>query len=170
MPGTKPTHAGNNLRLRELIFARIYAGPVFACVRIQEHVWGVIFRMLRQILRGISCVSNTCRACIRTNIETFIWRIIYGLSSCRGALLSFFFVPTFRFFLLCPRSGFWYHRSLGQKSCRTKVSRIFRFFVPNFAPNFAPNFPRIFWGVFVLHFVGDGDQKKFTKNPRHFAM
>ena len=33
---------------------------------------------------------------------------------------------------------------LGQKSCRTKVSRIFRFFVPNFAPNFAPNFPRMF--------------------------
>ena len=53
---------------------------------------------------------------------------------------------------------------LGQKRCRTKVSRIFRFFVPNFAPNFAPNFPRIFRGVFVLHFVGDGDQKKFTKN------
>ena len=59
---------------------------------------------------------------------------------------------------------------LGQQSCRTKVSRIFRFFVPNFAPNFAPNFPRIFRGVFVLHFVGDGDQKKFTKNPRHFSM
>ena len=34
--------------------------------------------------------------------------------------------------------------ALGQKSCRTKVSRIFRFFVPNFAPNFAPNFLRIF--------------------------
>ena len=29
----------------------------------------------------------------------------------------------------------------GQESCRTKVSRIFRIFVPNFAPNFAPNFP-----------------------------
>ena len=22
----------------------------------------------------------------------------------------------------------------------------------------------------MLHFVGDGDQKKFTKNPRHFSM
>ena len=33
---------------------------------------------------------------------------------------------------------------LGQKSCRTKVPRIFRIFVPNFAPGFAPNFPRIF--------------------------
>ena len=59
---------------------------------------------------------------------------------------------------------------LGQKSGRTKVSRIFRIFVPNFAPNFAPNFPRIFRGLFVLRFAGDGDQKKFTKNPRRFSM
>ena len=59
---------------------------------------------------------------------------------------------------------------LGQESRRTKVSRIFRIFVPNFTPNFAPNFPRIFRGLFVLRFVGDGDQKKFTKNPRHFSM
>ena len=59
---------------------------------------------------------------------------------------------------------------LGQKSCRTKVPRIFRISVPNFAPNFAPNFPRILRGLFVLRFVGDGDQKKFTKNPRHFSM
>ena len=59
---------------------------------------------------------------------------------------------------------------LGQESCRTKVVRIFRIFVPNFAPNFAPNFPRIFQGLFVPRFVGDGDQKKFTKNPRHFSM
>ena len=58
-------------------------------------------------------------------------------------------------------------KKLGQKSCRTKVSRIFRIFVPNFAPNF----PRIFRGLFVLRFVGDdGDQKKFTKNPHHFSM
>ena len=58
----------------------------------------------------------------------------------------------------------------GQKSCRTKVSRIFRIFVPNFALNFAPNFSRISRGLFVLRFVGDGDQKKFTKNPCHFSM
>ena len=56
---------------------------------------------------------------------------------------------------------------LGQESRRTKVSRIF---VPNSAPNFAPNFPRIFRGLFALRFVGDGDQKKFTKNPRHLSM
>ena len=62
------------------------------------------------------------------------------------------------------------NKLLGQESGRTKVSRIFRIFVPNFAPNFAPNFPRIFRGLFVLRFVGDGDQKKFTKNPRHFSM
>ena len=30
-------------------------------------------------------------------------------------------------------------------------------------------FPRIFRGLFVLRFVGDEDQKKFTKNPRHFS-
>ena len=59
---------------------------------------------------------------------------------------------------------------LGQESRRTKVPRIFRIFVPNFALNFAPNFPRNFRGLFVLRFVGDGDQKKFTKNPRHFSM
>ena len=59
---------------------------------------------------------------------------------------------------------------LGQKSCRPKVLRIFKIFGPNFAPNFAPNFSRIFRGFFVLRFVGNGDQKKFTKNPRHFSM
>ena len=36
-------------------------------------------------------------------------------------------------------------------------------------PNFAPNFPRIFRGLFVLRFVGDGEQKKFTQNPCHFS-
>ena len=59
---------------------------------------------------------------------------------------------------------------LGQESGRTKVPRIFGIFVPNFAPNFAPNFLRIFWEVFVLRVVGNGDQKKFTKNPRHVSM
>ena len=59
---------------------------------------------------------------------------------------------------------------LGQKSRRTRVSRIFRYFVPNFAPNFAPKFARIFRGFFVLRFMRNGDQKKFTYNPRHFSM
>ena len=59
---------------------------------------------------------------------------------------------------------------LGQESCKTEVSRIFRIFVPNSAPNFVPNFPRIFRGLFVLRFLGNGDLKKFTKNPRHFSM
>ena len=53
---------------------------------------------------------------------------------------------------------------------QNESSRTFRIFVPNFAPNFAPNFSRIFRGFFVLHFVGDGDQQKFTNNPRHFSM
>ena len=61
-------------------------------------------------------------------------------------------------------------KSLGQRSGRTKVPRIFRIVVPNFLPNFAPNFPRIFQGVFVLCFQGNGDQEKFTKNPRPFSM
>ena len=39
----------------------------------------------------------------------------------------------------CP-----WDKPLGRKSCRTKVPRIFRIFVPNSAPNFAVNFPRIF--------------------------
>ena len=41
------------------------------------------------------------------------------------------------------RNIFFEARIFRPESCRTKVSRIFRFFVPNFAPNFAPNFPRI---------------------------
>ena len=36
--------------------------------------------------------------------------------------------------------------------------------------NFGVNFPRIFRGFFVLRFAGNGDQKKITKNPRHFSM
>ena len=42
-------------------------------------------------------------------------------------------------------------------------------FRSGFAPNFSPNFPRIFRGFFVL-LVGNGDQKRFTENPRHFLM
>ena len=61
----------------------------------------------------------------------------------------------------------WY-TIFGQESCRTKVSRILRIFVPNFAPNFAPNFPRIFRGLLVLRFVGDGDQKKIHQNSPPF--
>ena len=59
------------------------------------------------------------------------------------------------------------HRWLGQRSCRTKVPRIFRILVPNFLPK---NFPRVFRGSFVLCFPGDGDHKKFTKNPLPFSI
>ena len=75
-------------------------------------------------------------------------------------------VPLLLFGLLCSDCREDFPDWLGQKSCRTKVPRIFRIFVPNFAPNF----PRIFRGVFVLCFVGIGDQKKFAKNPRLFSM
>ena len=37
---------------------------------------------------------------------------------------------------------------LGQKSCRTKIPRIFRIVIPNFAPNFAPDFLRSFCASF----------------------
>ena len=43
---------------------------------------------------------------------------------------------------------------LGQESCRTKVSRIFRNFVPNFAPNFAPNLTPNFSRIFRASFRG----------------
>ena len=55
---------------------------------------------------------------------------------------------------------------LGQESCRTKVSRIFRIFVPNFAPNFAPNFPRIFSRIFRASFRGKRRPEKIhQKSP-----
>ena len=92
----------------------------------------------------------------------------------QGSTQEFFLFYTVeaRFHRVCPwdKPGLSRDNPLGQERRRTKVSRIFRIFVPNFAPNFAPNFPRIFRGLFVLRFVGDGDQKKFTKNPRHFSM
>ena len=50
--------------------------------------------------------------------------------------------------------------SLGQKSCRTKVSRMFR----SFGPNFAPHFPRIFRGLFVLRVVETERRKKHQKS------
>ena len=39
--------------------------------------------------------------------------------------------------------------TLGQKSCRTKVPRIFGILVPNFVPNFPPNFPVLPFLVFL---------------------
>ena len=65
-----------------------------------------------------------------------------------------------------PTAKFLYVIFLGQESCSTKVSPNFS----NFRPEFCPEFHRIFRGFFVPPFVGDGDQKKFTKNPRHFSM
>ena len=37
-----------------------------------------------------------------------------------------------------------------------------------FHPEFCSEFSQIFPGLFVLCFLGNGDHKKFTKNPRHF--
>ena len=52
--------------------------------------------------------------------------------------------------------------TLGQKSCRTKIL--------DFAPNFALNYPQICSGVFVLRFVGDGDQKNLPRIPSIFQL
>ena len=64
-------------------------------------------------------------------------------------------------------------RWLGQKSCRTKVSRLFRIFVPDFALKFAPNFPPIFSRIFRALYRGKRRRKrknkKIFKNPRHFS-
>ena len=43
-------------------------------------------------------------------------------------------------------------------------------FRPDFCPEFCSEFSRIFRGFFVLRFVGDGEQKKFTKSPCHLSM
>ena len=60
---------------------------------------------------------------------------------------------------------------LSQKSCRTKVPRIFRIFVPNFAPNFAPEFSPEFFEEFSCFVSWETEtRKKFTKNPRLFSM
>ena len=60
---------------------------------------------------------------------------------------------------------FW-AKTLGQKSCRTKVPRIFRIFVPNFAPNF----PRIFLRRFFFCFVSweTETRKIHQKSPPFF--
>ena len=54
------------------------------------------------------------------------------------------------------------------ESCRTKIPRIFRIFVPNFAPNFAPN-PRIFLRTFRASFRGRRKPEKIhPKSPPFF--
>ena len=61
---------------------------------------------------------------------------------------------------------------LGQKSRRTKVSRIFRFFVwilPRILLRIFPDFFEEF-SCFILGGGGDGDQKKIYQKSRHFSM
>ena len=61
---------------------------------------------------------------------------------------------------------------LGQESRRTKVSRIFRIFVPNFqfCPEFCSEFFPNFSRTFRASFRERRRPEKFTKNPRHFSM
>ena len=125
-------------------------------------------------LKGIACIEEFWGTNFHSSLHTS--HVIHCTSSIALGKPLFFVVEEGRP-LHAKMLGLWsrhhninYAYHSGRKSCRTKVSRIFRIFVPNFAPNFAPNFPRIFRRLFVLRFVGDGDQKKFTKNPRHFSM
>ena len=48
------------------------------------------FPHISQILEGIHFGANTCRACIRTRVNTgkYSWRIIYVLVSCQGVQLQ----------------------------------------------------------------------------------
>ena len=94
--------------------------------------------------------------------------LLGGSKNSRGSAFSGTFPPPIRFAPPPYHGPKFPPKLLGQKSCRTKVPRIFRIFVPDFAPNFAPNFPRIFQGFFVLRFVETGDQNNFTKNPAIF--
>ena len=56
---------------------------------------------------------------------------------------------------------------LGQKSCRTKVLRIFRIFLPDFLLRiFLEFFEDFLWSLFPRK----RRPQKFTKNPRHFSM
>ena len=69
-----------------------------------------------------------------------------------------------------PCAGAEYPNRLGQKSCRTKVSRSFGIFVPDFAPKFCSEFAPNFSRTFRASFRGRRRPEKFTKNPRHFSM
>ena len=58
---------------------------------------------------------------------------------------------------------------LGQKSCRTKVPRIFRFFVPNFFPEFCSEFSPNFLRSFHASFRGKRRPEKIhQKSPPFF--
>ena len=72
--------------LRELIFARIHAGPVFASREYRKIFPRDHFPHVSQILEGSHFGANTCRACIRTcaNTGKYFWGIIYVLVSCQG--------------------------------------------------------------------------------------
>ena len=65
--------------------------------------------------------------------------------------------------ICCALIGFFRSKKLQNESFSNLSN-----FRPKFLPEFCSNCPRIFRGVFVLRFMGDGDQKKFTKIPAVF--
>ena len=62
---------------------------------------------------------------------------------------------------------FW--KVLSQKSCRTKVPRNFRIFVPEFLPNFPLNFPRFFLRIFRALFPRKRRPQKIRQKPPPFC-
>ena len=74
-------------------------------------------------------------------------------------------------FIRTPRfSGTLPGHFVRSEKLQNESSPNFSNFRPEFCPEFCSELSRIFRGVFVLRFVGNGDQEKFTKNPRHFSM
>ena len=59
-------------------------------------------------------------------------------------------------------------QNIRSEKLQNESSPNFSNFHPGVCPEFRSEFSPKFSGVFVLRFVGNGDQKKFTKNPRHF--
>ena len=60
--------------------------------------------------------------------------------------------------------------TLRLEKLQNESSPNFSNFCPEFCPEFCSEFFRILRGFFALRFVGNGDEKRFTKNPCHFSM
>ena len=70
-----------------------------------------------------------------------------------------------------PRQNTPKNRNVRSEKSQNESSPNFSNFCPGFCPEFLSEISRFFfWGFFVLCFVGNGDQKKITKNPRYFSM
>ena len=82
---------------------------------------------------------------IKTSLNTYLIRI-QTCTPCHGT-------PSYK---------------IRSEKSQNKSSPNFSDFCPGFCPEFLSEFSPKFLRFFVLRFVGNGDQKKFTKNLRHF--